>query len=63
MCINSLPGVDHGTSDQGASLLTSKRLASAMGSQSRRKGTNIFFCSFFNVILVIYFETTTPKKT
>ena len=39
-------GVDHGTSDQGASLLTSNRLASAMGSQFRRKGTYILFCNF-----------------
>ena len=33
MCFNYFSGVDHGTSDQGASLLTSNRLSSATNSQ------------------------------
>ena len=33
MCINYFSGVDHGTSDQGDSLLTSNRLSSATNSQ------------------------------
>ena len=47
--MNYFSGVDHGTSlDQGASLLTSNRLSSAMDSQSRIKGiTCYFFCSIF----------------
>ena len=47
MCVHYFSGVDHGTSDQGASLLTSNHLASAMGSQTRRKGTFFFFGRVF----------------
>ena len=51
--MNYFSGVDHGTSlDQGASLLTSNCLSSAMDSQSRIKGAYnwlllLFFCSIF----------------
>ena len=53
MCFNYFSGVDHGTLDQGASLLTSNRLSSAMDSLSRVKGIYnllllfllLFFCS------------------
>ena len=46
--MNYFSGVDHGTSDRGASLLTSNRLSSAMDSQSRIKG--ITCCCYFFVI-------------
>ena len=36
--MNFFSGVDHGTLDQGASLLTRNRLSSAMDSQSKVKG-------------------------
>ena len=52
MCFNYFSGLDHGTLDQGASLLTSNRLSSAMDSLSRVKGIYnllllllLFFCS------------------
>ena len=48
--MNYFSGVDHGTLDQGASLLTSNRLSSAMDSPSRIKGITCccyFFCSIF----------------
>ena len=48
--MNYFSGVDHGTLDQGASLLTSNRLSPAMDSQSRIKGITCccyFFCSIF----------------
>ena len=50
MCVNYFSGVDHGTSDRGASLLARNRLSSAMDSQSRIKGITCscyFFCSIF----------------
>ena len=50
VCVNYFSGVDHATLDQGASLLKSNRLSSAMDSQSRIKGTTCccyFFCSIF----------------
>ena len=54
VCVNYFSGVDHGTSlDQGASLLTSNRLSSAMDSQSRIEGIHnlllllILFVVFF----------------
>ena len=48
VCVNNLSGIAHGTLDQGASLLTSNHLSSAMGSQSRIKGAT---CCFFVVFL------------
>ena len=53
VCVNYFSGVDHGILDQGASLLTSNPLSSAMDSQSRIKGVYklllllSFFCSIF----------------
>ena len=41
--MNYFSGVDHGTLDQGASLLTSNPLSSAMDSQSRIKGVYLAF--------------------
>ena len=58
MCVNYFSGVDHGTLDQGASLLTSNRLSSAVDSKSRIKGNLLllllFFCSIFYVILFYF---------
>ena len=51
VCVNYVSGVDHGTLDQGASLLTSNPLSSAMDSQFRMKGITCCFCSIFYVIL------------
>ena len=48
--MNYFSGVDHGTLDQGASLLTGNRLSSAMDSQSRIKG--ITCCCYFFVIFL-----------
>ena len=63
MCVNYFSGVDHGTLDQGASLLTSNRLSSAIDSQSRIKGTTCccyFFCSIFlcrgNFIIIFFYQ-------
>ena len=59
--MNYFSGVDHGTSDQGASLLTSNPLSSAMDSQSRIKGVYklllllLFFCSIFLYVILLYF--------
>ena len=52
--MNYFSGVDHGTLDQGASLLTSNRLSSAMDSQSRVKGITCC-CYFFVVFYFILF--------
>ena len=54
MCVNYLSGVDHGTSDQGSSLLTSNRLSSALGSHTGITGITccclfVFFVAFFYV--------------
>ena len=38
MCVNYLSGVDHSTSDEGALLLTSNRLPSAVGSHTGIRG-------------------------
>ena len=49
--MNYFSGVDHGTSDRGASLLARNHLSSAMDSQSKVKGItccySYFFCNFF----------------
>ena len=52
--MNYFSGVDHGTLDQGASLLTSNRLSSAMDSQSRIKGITCCCCCcyFFGVFFI-----------
>ena len=56
--MNYFSGVDHGTLDQGASLLKSNRLSSAMDSQSKVKGITCcycyFFCSIFYFILFYF---------
>ena len=39
--MNYISGVDHGTLDQGASMLTSNRSSSAMDSQCRIKGITL----------------------
>ena len=55
--MNYFSAVDHGTLDQGASLLKSNRLSSAMASQSKVKGITCccdFFCSIFYVILFYF---------
>ena len=44
--MNYFSGVDPGTSDQGASLLTSNRLSFAVDSQSRIKGITCCYCYF-----------------
>jgi len=50
--VNYFSGVDHhGTSDQGALLLTSNRLSSAMDSQSRIKVITCY-CYFFVVFFI-----------
>ena len=61
MCVNYLSGVDHGTSDQSASLLRSNNycLSSAMGSNTGFKGITcccccLFFVAFFFVILFYF---------
>ena len=51
--MNYFSGVDHGTLDQGASLLTSNRLSSAMDLQSRIKGITCCYCYFFFVVFFI----------
>ena len=52
--MNYFSGVDHGTSDRGASLLARNHLSSAMDSQSKVKGITCcycyFFCNFLSVI-------------
>ena len=61
MCANYLSGADHGTLEQGASLMTSNRLSSAMASQSRIKGITCFF--FFLVFdLILLFSITTQLQ-
>ena len=58
--MNYLSGVDHGTLDQGASLLASNRLSSAMDSQSRIKGIAcccFFFVVFFYVAVILFYFT------
>ena len=50
--MNYFAGVDHGTLDQGASLLTSNRLSFAMDSQSRIKGITCCCCCYFFVVFV-----------
>ena len=56
--MNYFSAVDHGTLNQGASLLKSNRLSSAMASQSKVKGITCcccdFFCSIFYVILFYF---------
>ena len=52
VCVNYFSGVDHGTLDQGASLLTSNRLSSVMDSQSRIKGITCCCCYFFIVFFM-----------
>ena len=60
MCVNYLSGVDHGTSDQSASLLRSNNcLSSAMCSHMGIKGITcccfcLFFCSILYVILFYF---------
>ena len=51
--MNYFSGVDHGTLDQGACLLTSNCLSSAMDSQSRIKGITCCCCYFF--VILFYF--------
>ena len=52
--MNYFSGVDHGTLDQGACLLTSNYcLSSAMDSQSRIKGITCCCCYFF--VILFYF--------
>ena len=56
--MNYFSGVDHGTFDQGASLLTSNRLSSAMDSQSKVKGRTCCCCYFFvvfSIIIILFF--------
>ena len=53
VCVNYFSGVDHGTLDQGASLLTTNRLSSVMDSQSRIKGITCCCCYFF--VILFYF--------
>ena len=61
VCVNYFSGVDHGILDQGASLLTSSPLSSAMDSQSRIKGVYklllllLFFCSIFLCNFILLF--------
>ena len=50
--MNYFSGVDHGTLDQGASLLTSNPFSSAMDSQSRIKGITCCYCYFFVVFFM-----------
>ena len=51
--MNYFAGVDHGTLDQGASLLTSNHLSFAMDSQSRIKGITCCCCCYFFVVFFI----------
>ena len=55
--MNYFSGVDHGTLDQGASLLTSICLSSVLDSQFRIKGITCCCCYFvvilFYILLVI----------
>ena len=53
--MNYFSGVDHGTLDQGASLLKSNRLYSAMASQSKVKGITCCSCDFFCSIFLCNF--------
>ena len=53
--MNYFSVVDHGTLDQGASLLTSNRLSSAVDSQSRIKGITCCYCYFFCGIFLCSF--------
>ncbi|XP_044166049.1 uncharacterized protein LOC114972567 isoform X4 [Acropora millepora] len=53
--LEMIKGVDHGTLDQGASLLTSNRLSSAMDSQSRIKENR-------GKRPLHLFQTTTPER-
>ena len=53
VCVNYFSGVDHGTLDQGASLLTSNCLSSAMDSQSRIKGITFCCCCYFFVVFFL----------
>ena len=52
--MNYFSGVDHGTLDQGASLLTSNRLSSVMDSQSRIKGITCC-CFYFFAVFFMHF--------
>ena len=45
--MNYFSGVDHGTSDRGASLLARNGLSSAVDSQSRIKGVTCCRCCYF----------------
>ena len=54
MCVNYFSGVDRGTLDQGASLLTSNRLSSVMDSQSRNKGIPCC-CFYFFAVFFMHF--------
>ena len=53
--MNYFSGVDHGTLDQGASLLKSNRLSSAMDSQSKVKGITCCYCYFCSIFYVVLF--------
>ena len=54
--MNYFSGVDHGTLDQDASLLTSNCLSSAMNSQSRIKGiTCCCCCCYFFLVFIMEF--------
>ena len=53
--MNYFSGVDHGTLDQGASLLTSNPLSSAMDSQSRIKGITCCCCCYFFLVFIMEF--------
>ena len=57
--MNYFSGVDHGTLDQGASLLTSNRLSSAMDSQSRIKSITCccyFFLIFYRLLVALIYR-------
>ena len=57
VCVNYLSGVDHGTTDQGASLLTSNPLTSAVGLHTRNRGITCSCCLFFflEILTLFYF--------
>ena len=58
--MNYFSGVDHGTSDRGASLLARNHLSSAMDSQSKVKGITCcycyFFCNFYRLFVAVIYR-------